>query len=97
MTKTEALVLHNLKKAKGQYLSFALIICLTAFIMNIALVLAFQTFGAYDDLFSELDTADINILIPQFQDDDEILNGLEEISEVATAEKHNGIFVSSRL
>lgn len=95
MTKTEALVLHNLKKAKGQYLSFALIICLTAFIMNIALVLAFQTFGAYDDLFSELDTADINILIPQFQDDDEILNGLEEISEVATAEKHNGIFVSA--
>lgn len=95
MTKTEALVLHNLKKAKGQYLSFALIICLTAFIMNIALVLAFQTFGAYDDLFSELDTADINVLIPQFQDDDEILNGLEEISEVATAEKHNGIFVSA--
>lgn len=95
MTKTEALVLHNLKKAKGQYLSFALIICLTAFIINIALVLAFQTFGAYDELFSRLDTADINVLIPQFQDDDEILNGLEEISGVATAEKHNGIFVSA--
>lgn len=95
MTKTEALVLHNLKKAKGQYLSFALIICLTAFIINIALVLAFQTFGAYDELFSRLDTADINVLIPQFQDDDEILNGLEEISGVATAEKHNGIFVTA--
>lgn len=95
MTKTEALVPHNLKKAKGQYLSFALIICLTAFIINIALVLAFQTFGAYDELFSRLDTADINVLIPQFQDDDEILNGLEEISGVATAEKHNGIFVTA--
>lgn len=95
MTKTEALVLHNLKKAKGQYLSFALIICLTAFIINIALVLAFQTFGAYDELFSRLDTADINVLIPQFQVDDEILNGLEEISGVATAEKHNGIFVTA--
>lgn len=95
MTKTEALVLHNLKKAKGQYLSFALIICLTAFIINIALVLAFQTFGAYDELFSRLDTADINVLIPQFQDDDEILKGLEEISGVATAEKHNGIFVTA--
>ncbi len=95
MNRISMLIAHNLKKAKGQYLSFALIICLTAFIINIALVLAFQTFGAYDELFSRLDTADINVLIPQFQDDDEILNGLEEISGVATAEKHNGIFVSA--
>ena len=61
MNKTSTLVIHNLKKTKGQYISFGLIICLTAFIMNIALVLAFQTFHAYDSLFWELDTADINI------------------------------------
>jgi len=95
MNQTKALVLHNLKKAKGQYLSFALIICLTAFIMNIALVLAFQTFSAYDSLFSELDTADINVLIPQFQDDDEIIRELTAINGVSGTERHNGIFVSA--
>ena len=95
MNKTKALVLHNLKKTKGQYLSFALIICLTAFIMNIAIVLAFQTFDAYDSLFSELDTADINFLIPQFQDDSEIIAGIEKIDGITRAEKHGGVFVST--
>lgn len=93
MTKTKALVWHNLKKAKGQYISFALIISLTAFLMNIALVLAFQTFGAYDSLFLELDTADLNFLIPQFQD--EIMAGIEKIDGILAVEKHGGIFVSA--
>lgn len=95
MNKSKALVLHNLNKAKGQYISFALIICLTAFIMNIALVLALQTFSAYDSLFSELDTADINFLIPQCQDDSEIIDEIGEIKGVMTVEKHEGVFVSA--
>ena len=95
MNKTSTLILHNLKKAKGQYTSFGLIICLTAFIMNIALVLAFQTFHAYDSRFSELDTADINFLIPQFQDDGEIIDEIRKIDGVSAVEKHGGIFVSA--
>lgn len=95
LNKTSTLILHNLKKAKGQYTSFGLIICLTAFIMNIALVLAFQTFHAYDSRFSELDTADINFLIPQFQDDGEIIDEIKKIDGVSAVEKHGGIFVSA--
>lgn len=94
MKKTSTLIKHNLNKAKGQYLSFGFIICLTAFIMNIALVLAFQTFGAYDSRFQELDTADINFLIPQMQDNSEIITEIEKIDGVLTVEKHGGIFVS---
>ena len=95
MEKTSTLVVHNLKKAKGQYTSFALIICLTAFIMNIALVLAFQTFSAYDSRFSELDTADINFMVPQFQDSGEVMDGIEKIDGISAAEKHGGVFVSA--
>lgn len=95
MKKTSTLVLHNLKKAKGQYASFALIICLTAFIMNIALVLAFQTFHAYDSRFSELDTADVNFMIPQFQDNSEIIDGIEKMDGISAVEKHRGVFVSA--
>lgn len=95
MKKTSTLILHNLKKAKGQYISFALIICLTAFIMNIALVLAFQTFGAYDSLFTELDTADINFMIPQFQNESGMIAEIEKIDGVVTVERHNGVFVSA--
>ncbi|MCM1127271.1 MAG: ABC transporter permease [Lachnospiraceae bacterium] len=92
MEKTSTLTLHNLKKAKGQYLSFGVFICLTAFIINIALVLAFQTFNAYDDLFEQLNTADINFLIPQIQDNEELLAEIEEIDGVSLVEKHEGVF-----
>lgn len=61
MDKVSTLIVHNLKKSVGQYVSFGIIICLTAFIMNIALVLAFQTFNAYDRRFSELDTVDVHL------------------------------------
>ncbi len=96
MDKVSTLILHNLKKSRGQYISFALIICLTAFIMNIALVLAFQTFDAYDRRFSELETADVNFMIPRSAaDGGELLDGLRGIDGVSEAEKHNGIFVTA--
>lgn len=95
LDKVSTLTVHNLKKSKGQYISFGIIICLTAFIMNIALVLAFQTFDAYDRRFSELDTADINFMIPRSMDDRGLIDEIRNIDGVSEAEKHNGIFVSA--
>ena len=92
MKKISTLILHNLNKAKGQYISFGVFICLTAFIINIAFVLAFQTFNAYDSLFDELDTADINFIIPQLQDNKDLLTEVEEIDGVSFVEKHGGVF-----
>ncbi|MBD5481437.1 MAG: ABC transporter permease [Lachnospiraceae bacterium] len=93
MNKISTLILHNLKKAKGQYLSFGVFICLTAFIINIALVLAFQTFNAYDSLFDQLDTADVNFIIPQIQDHSDLLTEVEEIDGVSFVEKRGGVFM----
>lgn len=92
MSKISTLTLHNLNKAKGQYISFGIFICLTAFIINIALVLAFQTFKAYDDMFDRLNTADVNFLIPKLQDNDELLDEVKEIDGVSFAEKREGVF-----
>ena len=92
MKRISTLTLHNLNKAKGQYISFGVFICMTAFIINIAFVLAFQTFNAYDGLFDKLDTADINFIIPQIQDNEELLTEVEEIDGVSIVEKHEGVF-----
>ena len=92
MKKISTLILHNLNKAKGQYISFGVFICLTAFIINIALVLAFQTFNAYDSLYDKLDTADINFIIPQIQDNEDLLTEVEGIDGVSFVEKHGGVF-----
>ena len=94
MNKISTLTLYNLNKAKGQYISFGVFICLTAFIINIALVLAFQTFNAYDSLFDKLNTADINFIIPQIQDNKELFTEVEEIDEISFIEKRDGIFTS---
>lgn len=92
INRISTLTLHNLNKAKGQYISFGVFICLTAFIINIALVLAFQTFNAYDSLFDKLDTADVNFIIPQIQDNEDLLTEVEGIDGVAFVEKHGGVF-----
>ncbi len=94
MKKISTLTLHNLKKAKGQYSSFGVFICLTAFIINIALVLAFQTFNAYDSLFDKLDAADINFIIPQIQDNKDLLTEVKEIDGASFVEKHDGVFTT---
>lgn len=82
-----------MNKAKGQYISFGVFICLTAFIINIALVLAFQTFNAYDSLFDKLGTADINFIIPQIQDNKDLLTEVEGIDGVSFVEKHGGVYI----
>lgn len=55
----------------------------------------FRQFDAYDSRFHELDTADINFLIPQIQDNSEIIAEIEKINGVSAVEKHEGVFVSA--
>ena len=57
--------------------------------LNLALVLVFQVDRAYDNKFEDLETATINVCIPQIQDTDtlrEDVKGLEGVSEVECRE-----------
>ena len=63
MSKISTQVFHNLKKDKGSFVSFGLIVLFTAFMLNLALVLAFQVDEAYDAKFDALNAASINLYI----------------------------------
>lgn len=89
------LISHNLKKSKGQYASFGIIICITALILNIALVLSNQMSGAYDKRFEELDTAEINVIIPKMLNNDELAEEIAALSGVEKTEQHDGVFASA--
>lgn len=89
------LISHNLKKSRGQYASFGIIICITALILNIALVLANQMSGAYDRRFEELDTAQINVLIRGEFYSEELSKSLAELSGVEKTEQHKGVFAAA--
>ena len=92
-----SLILHNLKKAKGQFLSFAVVMLITAVILNTALVLLFQTGDAYDSLFDELNTSDFSVTVPSLLSSDELLHEISKIDGVSEVNTHEALFASAAL
>lgn len=95
MKKIIHLALHNLKKEKKQYFSFGIIALITAFILNLALVLSFSVNSAYDEKFVELNAADIDAVIPKIQDSSDLSNKIKRLDGVESVEVRDGIFLSS--
>lgn len=92
-----SLILHNLNKARGQFLSFGIVMIITAVILNSALVLLFQTSDAYDSLFDELDTADLSVAIPQILSDDELPHDILELNGILDIDTNETLFAPSTL
>lgn len=95
MGKIGRMVIHNLKKDKGQYVSFGIIILLTAFILNLALVLSFQMDRAYDRKSDDLSTADLYFCIPKVQNTASLKRELSDLKGVERVESKEGIFASA--
>lgn len=91
------LALQNLRKQKRHYLSFALMLFLAAVIVNLSLVLSFQTSKAYDQEFNQLKTAQLNVLISQKQDSEDLLKQIDKIHGVNFTERHRGIFTKTKV
>ena len=84
--------MYNLKKDKGSFVSFSIVIFITALMLNLAFVLVFQVDKAYDKKFQELDTASVNVCIPKMQDTDTLFNEIEKIDGVAKIECREAVF-----
>ena len=91
------LVLHNLKKSMGSFVSFGIVMALTALILNTALVLLFQTSDAYDALFDELNTAEISAAVPYMADNDNIAGDIAALKSVQKTEQNEALFASAAL
>ena len=91
------LILHNLKKAKGQFISFGIVMMITAIILNTALVLLLQTGGAYDSLFDELNTSDLSVTVPSALSYDELLKDISQIAGVSKTNRHDALFAAAAL
>ena len=77
-------LVYNLKKDKGSYISFGIVVLITAIMLNLALVLVFQVDRAYDNKFEDLETATINVCIPQIQDTDTLREDEIDIDGICT-------------
>lgn len=92
-----SLILHNLKKAKGQLISFGVVMMITAMILNTALVLLFQTSDAYDSLFDELNTAELSVVIPASFSDEELPYDILKLDGILDVDTNEALFASSTL
>ena len=91
MKKTSFFAKYNLKKDLGQFISFGIILFTTALILNIAMVLAFQTGKSYDKIFADLNTSNVDVMIPKIQDNDDLEKKISDINGVKEVEKNNAI------
>ncbi len=89
------LILHNIKKARGQFISFGIVMLITAIILNTSLVLLFQTGKAYDSLFDALDTADISVTVPYMLSSDELADNISQLSGVSEMNENEALFASA--
>lgn len=92
-----SLILHNLKKSKGSFVSFGIVMIITAVILNTALVLLYQTPDAYDALFNELNTAEISAAVPLAASSDGIAEDLAAIDGVQKTDENKALFASAAL
>lgn len=92
-----SLILHNLKKAKGQFISFGIVMLITAVILNTALVLLFQTGNAYDALLAELNTADLSVTVLSAASSDTLSGDIGAIKGVAQTQTNDALFATAAL
>lgn len=92
MSKILNQILYNLKKDKSSFVSFGIIIMITALILNCATVLMLQVDTAYDEKLVKLNTASVNVVVLEIQNTNKLEKSISEIDNIEKTESHNAVF-----
>jgi len=95
MKKIVNQILYNLKKEKSSFISFGVIILITALILNCATVLLCQVDRAYDGKFEKLSTATLNAIVSEDQSNSELEKAIDETEKVEKCESHTAIMTEA--
>lgn len=95
MGKIKSQIMCNLKKDKGSYISFGIVVLITAIMLNLFFVLLFQVDKGYDKKFEELNTASINVTIPKLQNTEELIDDIKALNGVTDAECREAVFAEA--
>lgn len=95
MGKMNSQIMYNLKKDKGSYISFGIVVLITAIMLNLSFVLLFQVDKAYDKKFDELNTASINFTVPKLQNTDALMDDIKALNGVADVECREAVFAEA--
>lgn len=87
--------MNNLKKDKKSYISFGIVVLITAIMLNLALVLVFQVDNAYDKKLEKMNTATINICIPKAENTSSLMADIEALDDVSEVECREAVFLEA--
>lgn len=87
--------MSKLKKDKKSYISFGIVVLITAVMLNLALVLVFQVDNAYDDKLEKMNTATINVCIPKAQNTNALMADIEALEDVSEVECREAVFLEA--
>lgn len=88
-------ILYNLKKERSSFLSFGVIILITALILNCAAVLMRQVDSAYDQKSEMLNAAALNAIVPKAQSSSALAQAIAETYKVEKTESHDAILTEA--
>lgn len=97
MSKFYILVSNNIRKNKGQYISFFLIIFITAFIFNLGIITSLNYSNSYDEKCEKYNAAEVLSIIPKNKYSDEIYKKIESLDGVETVEKRECINITASI
>lgn len=95
MRKIYSQILYHLRKDRTSYISFGIIIWVTAFMLNCATTLLFQVDKEYNEKFDNLQTASVNVCIPKVQDNEKLSEDISKIDKVVQTESHEAILIEA--
>jgi len=95
MKKITNQIIYNLRKEKSPFISFGVIVLITALILNCGAVLLHQVDRAYEEKFDKLNTAALNAIVPKFQNSTELEKAIDEIETVEKTERHTAVMTEA--
>ena len=97
MNRISMLISHNIRKEKGSFLSFGIIVIIASLIFNLSMILALNIDQAYDRNFEELNTADMYENISIQSNPAGLVEKIKAVNDVEYVEHRNGILLEATL
>lgn len=93
MDKFKIITAAKLRKNKGQYITFAIILIITAAMLNLGLVIQMNFRQSFTDKWIDYNTADVTTIMMEEDYTEEYYNEIKSIKEVSSIEKRDCILL----
>lgn len=94
MRELLSLTRNNCKKSIGTFISFGIILIISAILFSSAVSIVLDVQSNFDKKYKEMKTANVYVTIPSLEYNNRLLEKIKNLKDVKYAEKRNGVLLS---